>query len=590
MTTPTRGARRSLFRLPLSLIAALGLLTLLPIGACDCGDDLGSARAQIAVAPNPIDYGTRHVAAGHLLPISIGNNGSAGLRLSDVRIEPADAPFTIGTLPGQIGPRLIGELPLTFTPPEQGTFEATLIIESNTLAVPGLTTTEGDIEVARVPITGIAGPPLITPDPASVDYGVVNQGPGELAEIRLQNTGHDVLNISEIRLENPGAGVAFQFVDGQMISGAVAPGSQMTVGVIMNPSAESVAAAVDGVHEAKVVVESDAENTPLLEIPLTASANLAPTAVNVELHSRRSEVKVGIEVPVVFDGSESMDPEGDLFTFEWSIVEAPADTTAFLEASGLPSDGSQIRIRPKEVGRYVVRLRAIDMHGAYSEADAVVLPRDLAVVLRWVTADDAACQSMTDEQCAALPAAERRTRCCGQSDLDIHLVRPMGMLGDYGDRTLCQSAMCLPAGTALSRCYEDAEDFIDTCRQSGSDCAYANRYPEWGDVGREDDPRLDLDDVRGEGPEVVTVNRPLDGTYQAVVHYCDDRIGEPSMAMVDVYVEGELRHTAGPQRIESEGQAWVAASLTRVGGPEDGTWTFSSTPDQFTPAPADLCQ
>ena len=142
-----------------------------------------------------------------------------------------------------------------------------------------------------------------------------------------------------------------------------------------------------------------------------------------------------------------------------------------------------------------------------------------------------------------------------------------------------------------NRCFEDTDAFAATCRQLGTDCAYANRYPEWGATGRADDPRLDLDDVRGYGPEAITLNEPPDGVYSAVVHFCTDRITEPSLATLEVYVKGELRHTAGPQRIDQEGQAWVAATLLRTGGPENGMWTFVSVPDLFDAnAPLDLCQ
>jgi hypothetical protein len=184
---------------------------------------------------------------------------------------------------------------------------------------------------------------------------------------------------------------------------------------------------------------------------------------------------------------------------------------------------------------------------------------------------------------------DRLTLCCGQSDVDLHLLRPGGALGDTGT---CPAECQVDAGAGLveNRCYEDGDAFVASCRQTGSDVSFANRYPEWFDAGRVDDPRLDLDDVRGEGPEVVSLDRPADGEYAAVVHYCTDRIGEPSVARLQVYVQGVLASTAGPQLIDVEGEAWEAARLLRSGGPDDGGWTITPQLNAFQTAPVDLCR
>src|SRR5690606_810391 len=107
----------------------------------------------------------------------------------------------------------------------------------------------------------------------------------------------------------------------------------------------------------------------------------------------------------------------------------------------------------------------------------------------------------------------QRLYCCGQNDLDLHLVRPEGTAGDYGSCPAECTVTTTPDGglpTTENRCYEDAELYVDSCRHEGSDCSFANRYPEWFEAGRDDDPRLDLDDVRGFGPEVITLNEAQD--------------------------------------------------------------------------------
>ena len=128
-----------------------------------------------------------------------------------------------------------------------------------------------------------------------------------------------------------------------------------------------------------------------------------------------------------------------------------------------------------------------------------------------------------------MPQAQREQSCCGQSDLDLHVVQPGGALGDYGS--------CPVACDPLS-CGEFDDAHVDTCRQTGTDCAYANRAPDWGQRGRVDDPRLDVDDVRGDGPEITSLDDPADGAYRVVVHYCSDRIGEPTLATVEIFEDG----------------------------------------------------
>jgi hypothetical protein len=381
----------------------------------------------------------------------------------------------------------------------------------------------------------------------------------------------------------------------------------------MNPTEAAVTAAGGAELSGVLVVESDAKeegaSAPVLRVPLSGTANLAPRAVAVELITRQSEVKVGIGREVIIDGTDTEDPEGDPITFTWTLPEAPTDSEAILlggvngpgctedsecdEAQGYrcvpASNGNRCkqvawtRVTPDLVGTYVVRLRATDDRGAWREADARILPRDFAVVLTWQTVGGS-CLDPDSSECTDLSIADQRLYCCGQSDLDLHLLRPGGTAGDYGTCPGGCEVMTTPDGgvpTVENRCFEDGDTYADTCRQLGTDCAFANRYPEWGEVGRADDPRLDVDDVRGFGPEVITLNNPADGTYTAVVHYCTDRITEPSAATVQVYVEGELVHTAGPQLISGQDQAWIAGSLIRTGGVEDGTWSFVSVPDLF---------
>lgn len=604
----------------------LALLLLAGLPRCACDDDLSTLRPRVRATPESIDMGRRPVGERSSATVTLGNTGTASANCSaeivalDPELDAAawarwqpeqsqvegaafslDEPLLDLVMPSRSVERLVH-----FTPPGRGFFGGTLRFVCDDLDQPE----------ARIPLFGEGGPPLIEVEPGAVDFGVVNEGPGAAREVRIRNVGFDGLRVSSVRVRDP---YAEQNPALRPVFTLATPSPALSLGidqsitllVRMDPSAEALAADDDGILEGTLVIESNAEDTPVIEVPLSGGVNLAPLAVAVELVTRRTEVKVGTGREVIIDGNDTIDPEGDPFVFEWSLAELPAGSNAILVGSIAGSDCAndamcavdegyrcivtasssrcrqvaRTRLTPDAVGSYIVRLRATDSRGAYATADVTVLPRDLVIVLEWNESAEASCLRPGTPECDALSLRDRELYCCGQTDLDLHLLRPGGTLGDYGT---CPSA-CIDG--MQNRCAEDSDDNAASCRQVGSDCAYANRYPEWGQLGRADDPRLDMDDVRGYGPEIISLNDPADGTYQAVVHYCDDRIGEPTEARMAVYVKGELRFETPAFTLGEEGLAWAAVELVRSGGSGDGTWDFISPAQALLPdVPADLCQ
>jgi hypothetical protein len=55
--------------------------------------------------------------------------------------------------------------------------------------------------------------------------------------------------------------------------------------------------------------------------------------------------------------------------------------------------------------------------------------------------------------------------------------------------------------------------------QSPDDCYFGNTNPDWGRPVRRDDPKLDLDDIPGTGPENINIREPHEtGAYRVIVH------------------------------------------------------------------------
>jgi hypothetical protein len=478
------------------------------VSACQCGEVVQALEADIAVQPESIAFSQSIVGQPSQARLQIGNRGTARLTLS-ARVEPADQGIEI-VAPDEVRAGLAEDATVVFTPLARRAFAADVVITSNDPDTPEL----------RVPVTGEGGPPDVVIEPNPIDFGLVNEGVPRGVSVTLRNQGFDTAGINSIGFAQ---NVGFTVVDapGAAPPFALEPGATRAIEVALDVNAAIAQNAIDGVLEDELVVtHADGEE----RARVTARVNLAPIAVAVEEVTRRSSIKVTIGRVVLVDGSETVDPEGDAFSFTWALVERPAGSTAALIGQGAP----ETRVTPDVVGRYLVNLRAVDEHGAVGEADLEILPRDLSVVLTWTGEDN---------------------------DLDLHLIRPGGTLGDYGS---------CPDGCSEAQCGEFTDD-NPTCRSIGTDASFQNRSPEWGALGRVDDPRLDVDDVSGGGPEIISVDQPEDGIWRVVVHHCEDPLVEGGAATVRILEEGIEVFASGPESL-GQGDAWSAVTMTRAAG------------------------
>ena len=106
------------------------------------------------------------------------------------------------------------------------------------------------------------------------------------------------------------------------------------------------------------------------------------------------------------------------------------------------------------------------------------------------------------------------------TDMDTHLMNPTGTVWGGGNDD-CYFGNCVARGGA--------------------------GMLEWGAPGTDDNPRLDIDDTDGRGPENINVFRPQDGTYRVAVH--NWRGGGPNRVTVRIYCGGSTtvpRQTFGP--------------------------------------------
>lgn len=215
--------------------------------------------------------------------------------------------------------------------------------------------------------------------------------------------------------------------------------------------------------------------------------------------------------------------------YRWQILRAPADSTALMGETPAPvglldPDDAQTPTAaffPDISGEYFLELIMTTPECRARRARFAVEAINLAglhIELVWNTPGD------------PLPADGDGT------DLDIHLLHPNGRIWNDGVW----------------------------------DCHYANPRPDWGQQNvRGDDPRLDVDDTDGEGPEHITIDtvEPADqlrGAYRLSVNYfraegTQGPFGR-SEAVIRIFGDGALLRELRRDLIDT-GDRWLVADI-----------------------------
>lgn len=202
----------------------------------------------------------------------------------------------------------------------------------------------------------------------------------------------------------------------------------------------------------------------------------------------------------LMDGSASYDPYGYAITdYEWELVEIPSGSTGWLEETSDPAADIYMDI----AGIYEVRLSVVnefDVRSAPAVCRMDAVPVDnIHVELLWDTS---------------------------RADLDLHMLES-----------------------------PDAELW-----DAPHDVCYCNKTPDWGvPLETSDDPRLDIDDIAGHGPENINITTPADGEYPVRVHFFDDNGDGAVTATVRFYLNGLLTDTYA--RVLDNDEVWEVGTI-----------------------------
>lgn len=477
---------------------------------CTCDGEVDRLRASLVVEPGEAILNGVPVAQDTPISFLVPNRRTVNLDdISAVLSEDSDPAFVLvdntidRVLPGQTG-----ELSIKVRPLLEGTITATLIVTTDD--------DEARPNQVEVPISVTAvdvGLPIIQVTPTEVVFDTVGRNDVSRTDVTIKNIGVRNLLLDSVTLSDDSDPVF------RLIGGIRRPASPIDVGGTNQAvSVELVFQAIDTErHTGTLLIESNDPETPLVSVPLTAQAVECPIAV-----ASLVDAPVQIEPfdTVRLDGRASLPgapgttipppPDG----YQWTLLVRPIGSTATLAAEN--NDRTELEV--DLAGLYQVQLEVFAQTDDRPE-DPLIRSCEPAIIdIDVKPSDDLHIQLVWDH-----PSA----------DLDLHV------LNDGGEKFTHEG-----------------------------DVYFSNREPLSPDVpgwseNADENPRLDVDDSRGYGPENTNIKHPAPGSrWTILVHYWNKQTGgDPTTtAILRLFVYGrqsiELERT-----FEDDQQIWEAIEI-----------------------------
>lgn len=477
---------------------------------------------KVELGATSLDFGKARPATTQDRTLEIFCAANVGLDFGEATLEGAGkGAFAVSGLPAHLDAHESVTIKVAFTPPAEGSYQATLSIPSNDPDSPAKVALKGRGANPKLKLLAECHAPCtaftVTADPQTIDFGarrpLRHGSDGKIVDepdwptVTLLNEGELPVNVLSVGVDGSKDFSTVEPLPTE--SFPIAAGAGQALHVVFNPITGTATSA--GVLQ----VESDDPANPVLSVALKGSLAPAPDiqvcAAIVETQGPDGSISTpknasgeddfaGTQPPVQ-PGKNALvklsafsdyflaaadptrctgSPETgrDRLALSWTLEQRPDESSAVLQKETT----SEPTLVPDAIGHYRVRLTATDANGKTGSAavDFDAFPRrDLVAQLAWKEAG---------------------------IDLDLHLVRPGAACG--------------------GSCVFDSEGDLNgfSVRSGGTF--------EWGETGPFDDPRLDRDDQGTLGGiETVSLDHPendsackASGTcaYGLYVHYFAD--------------------------------------------------------------------
>ncbi len=376
---------------------------------------------------------------------------------------------------------------------------ATLQITSNSTSNAG---------VDKIFVNANSSGPCLKPSPGALAFGEVGVGQPKPIEVLLDGCGTEEVTVQSIALgEGTSADIKLDFSTGSF-EGSVGPTSEKPL--VVQPNAQEsfrvvcTPSSLGSEIKGTVVIQSKDLDDRVLDITCKAAELKCPVAC---VDSVQPSNEVVPQTPVKICSKCSTAGAGHVIAnYTWSLKQPDASQAALT-----PNNKVQcVNFTPNVAGEYTLELQVNDDVGTPSCKPAVsvltVVPNNkLHIELTWDTPND---KDKTDGKGA---------------DLDLHLAHP--------DATSVSGQPDL-----------DGNKEPDWWWAPCFDCFWLNPAPEWGDpFDLADNPKVELDDQDGWGPENIAIPIPETGVdYTISVYAWDDANLGASTPRIRIYVDKQL--------------------------------------------------
>jgi hypothetical protein len=508
---------------------ALTVLSL-PYGACTC-DEVLDVVAPVAAIGDPFDptfsvcttglpskpddrfrdcaYDFGEVGAGRakVFSFTVRNPSQVALNIESITFEPGSDPaFAFdGELPTTVSPGVgnVGEIvSVKFQPTVQGAVSGIIRIKTD-----GENLDDGEDILINLGATGSARcAPDIVVSPPECNFGDVGVGATGFCDITISNecSSSCGLLISDLGFSDGTDTNVFGAESTFPVPVEVACGTGRTLRLFARPTSVTT-------FTGALEIESFDPDEEKVVVPLTVRGAEAPTCVarvsrinNVPnpVNNSTPSIEPLDDVELSADQSVAARAGGTITGYQWRIVDAP------------PESNGRLRTLDAQTTRF-----------AFDSAAGVVNGIDVAgtFTVGLIVTDDSGAEST---ECTialnAVPGQGLKVQMTWDrpdSDIDLHLVQN-------------NTSWC-----------------------TASDCSFQNTSTTWGAT-------LDIDDIRGFGPENISVDDPADGRYTVGVGMY--RADSPTTVTVKIFVGGGLEYEG--QRLMDGGPPWQPARAVITGG------------------------